>query len=587
MAYNPNNPNGSATSANSAPVVIASDQAAIATTSASLPLPAGAATAANQATSNTSLSTIATNSGTQATAANQTNASQKSQIVDGSGNVIGSTLVGGVQRLGVTLAAGAVPGAAVPNYTDVIGGTDGTNARQISVDTTGKLNINNISGTVSLPTGAATSANQATEITSLSTIATNTGNIPTVGQKAAASSLPVTFSNENVQDLYVIGQSAQTATVSNILTVASGAAATDATGYRSATVQVVSTGTAGTFIFEGSNDNVNFQTIPVFNQLILTGTPITAAITATATQLIYTFPIQSRYVRLRIATTITGGSIQAFTKMSQTNFTPAILQVAQGTAANLATTATIASGTVTTVSTVTAVTAVASVTSSQSAIPGIIADVASSALTTTTTTATLTPTFGCAYTVTIPVTVVSGTTPTLDVEIQESDDTGTNWVAVYDFPRITATGFYRSPLLTFTGNRIRYVQTVSGTTPSFTRAINRLQSSVSPYSMLRQIIDRSIVLTTLNSTTPNLTASGSGRMQMSINIGATTIAPILQMEGSDDNGSTWYSIGTPLTAVASSTVSMIVVDTTALMVRARVSTAGTGTTAGYVLVKAF
>jgi hypothetical protein len=65
MAYNPNNPNGSATSANSAPVVIASDQAA-------LPLPTGASTSALQTTGNTSLATIATNSGTQATSALQT-----------------------------------------------------------------------------------------------------------------------------------------------------------------------------------------------------------------------------------------------------------------------------------------------------------------------------------------------------------------------------------------------------------------------------------------------------------------------------------------------------------------------------------
>jgi len=36
-------------------------------------------------------------------------------------------------------------------------------------------NITNVGGTVSLPTGAATAANQATEISSLSTIATNTG----------------------------------------------------------------------------------------------------------------------------------------------------------------------------------------------------------------------------------------------------------------------------------------------------------------------------------------------------------------------------------------------------------------------------
>lgn len=39
----------------------------------------------------------------------------------------------------------------------------------------GTWNITNISGTVSLPTGAATAANQATEISSLATIATNTG----------------------------------------------------------------------------------------------------------------------------------------------------------------------------------------------------------------------------------------------------------------------------------------------------------------------------------------------------------------------------------------------------------------------------
>lgn len=50
----------------------------------SLPLPAGAATSALQTTINTTL-------GTLATSANQTNASQKTQIVDGSGNVIAST----------------------------------------------------------------------------------------------------------------------------------------------------------------------------------------------------------------------------------------------------------------------------------------------------------------------------------------------------------------------------------------------------------------------------------------------------------------------------------------------------------------
>lgn len=81
------------------------------------------------------------------TAANQTNASQKSQIVDGSGNVIAST----------------------------------TNALNVSAVQSGTWNINNISGTLSLPTGAATAANQSTEITDLASIVTNTAAaVPTI-----------------------------------------------------------------------------------------------------------------------------------------------------------------------------------------------------------------------------------------------------------------------------------------------------------------------------------------------------------------------------------------------------------------------
>ncbi|MEO5949837.1 MAG: hypothetical protein ABIQ04_00140 [Candidatus Saccharimonadales bacterium] len=48
MSYNPQNPNGSAISTNSAPVVIASDQSAVPITVGSLPLPTAAATSAKQ-----------------------------------------------------------------------------------------------------------------------------------------------------------------------------------------------------------------------------------------------------------------------------------------------------------------------------------------------------------------------------------------------------------------------------------------------------------------------------------------------------------------------------------------------------------
>jgi hypothetical protein len=234
----------------------------------------------------------------------------------------------------------------------------------------------------------------------------------------------------------------------------------------------------------------------------------------------------------------------------------------------------IASGTITTV------------TASNLNFPGIIADVASAALTSTATAGPFTPTFGTCYSVNIPVTAISGT-PTLDVAIEESDDSGTNWIKVYDFPRITATGMYRSPVMRLVGNRVRYVQTVGGGSPSVTRSINRLQSSTNNEAV-RQLIDRTISLTTLNSTTPSLDTRDCGnRAQLVISVGAiTTTAPAIQMEGSDDNGASWYSIGAPLTAVASSTVQLTVVDINAGLMRARVSTAGVGVTAGYVMVKA-
>lgn len=216
-----------------------------------------------------------------------------------------------------------------------------------------------------------------------------------------------------------------------------------------------------------------------------------------------------------------------------------------------------------------------------------VADVASAALTTTTTVTAITPGFGISYQVNIPVTAVTGTTPTLDVRIEESDDGGTNWFTVYDFPRITATGIYRSPFLPVTGNRVRYVQTVGGTTPSFTRSINRLQSNA-PFPNSRQQIDRAIAPNTLNSTTPVLLARDCGNAtQLVVNMGAiTTTAPAFQLEGSDDFGTTWYAIGSPLTGVASSTVQVTVLDINAAALRARVSTAGSGATLGYVLIKA-
>jgi hypothetical protein len=245
------------------------------------------------------------------------------------------------------------------------------------------------------------------------------------------------------------------------------------------------------------------------------------------------------------------------------------------------------SGSLTTVTTVTGVTTVSAITSANLGIPGIIADVASAALTTTTTVAAITPTFGTSYQVNIPVTAVAGTNPTMDVTIEESDDSGTNWFKVYDFPRITATGIYRSPYIPLTGNRVRYVQTIGGTgSPSFTRAINRLQSSI-PALPVRQLIDRAINVNSGNPSTASLvTADCGNRIQMVVNMGAiTTTAPAFQLQGSDDGGVGWYNIGSPLTGVASNTVQLTVVDVNTALTRVTVSTTGSGATLNSLTIK--
>jgi hypothetical protein len=182
-----------------------------------------------------------------------------------------------------------------------------------------------------LPGGAATET----------TLAALNAKVPAAGQALMAASQPVAIaSNQSAVPTFeaatvFTGAAAQTAIVNNILENPSGAAGTAVDNIRACSVQVVSTGTGGTFIFEQSNDNANWIALPVYNAALVTGVPITAAITATASQIIYAFPVRCRFIRLRIVSTITGGSIQAFSRFSSDPYSPAVMSVAQPTAANL------------------------------------------------------------------------------------------------------------------------------------------------------------------------------------------------------------------------------------------------------------
>lgn len=68
--------------------------------------------------------------------------------------------------------------------------------------------------------------------------------------------------------------------------------------------------------------------------------------------------------------------------------------------------------------------------------------------------------------------VVSGTTPTLDGKIQESDTSGGTYtdIAAATFTQVTATNSWQSLKVDIQMSKrfIRYVGTISGSTPSFT-----------------------------------------------------------------------------------------------------------------------
>lgn len=75
--------------------------------------------------------------------------------------------------------------------------------------------------------------------------------------------------------------------------------------------------------------------------------------------------------------------------------------------------------------------------------------------------------------ITLNITAVSGTTPSLTVKLQTSDDGGTTW---YDLPSATFTAAtaVSTQIIQLSapfGDTLRAVSTITGTTPSFTEAI--------------------------------------------------------------------------------------------------------------------
>ena len=82
-----------------------------------------------------------------------------SNVRDGSGNAITSTTSGTNRRLDVMLSSAGTNGSAAPSTANLYAGTDGTNLRAVSTDTTGRINVNQTYGTTTIGTLTAGTTN--------------------------------------------------------------------------------------------------------------------------------------------------------------------------------------------------------------------------------------------------------------------------------------------------------------------------------------------------------------------------------------------------------------------------------------------
>lgn len=226
-------------------------------------------------------------------------------------------------------------------------------------------------------------------------------------------------------------------------------------------------------------------------------------------------------------------------------------------------------------------------------------DIASAAITTSQTSAAVAPgavanvgTY--AHLFTVLVTTITGTTPSMDVVVQESPDTGTTWFDVYHFPRITAVGSYVSKVVPSTyGSRFRYIRTVNGTTPSITNAVWRTQHSRDE-SFIRQFFNRTLLPNTSGSETVVYNVDGSntiifgGRM--------TTVgspAAIIKLQGRyGTQAADWFDItdlaGNLITVTLNSTTQPVlrqISNVNVSEIKAVVSTAGTGAALDHIFIR--
>ena len=281
---------------------------------------------------------------------------------------------------------GGTTGATVPATTALTGGTDGTNLRSFSTDTAGRQVVvggaasgSAVSGNPVLIAGSdgTNARNLLTDASGRASVSATVGG--NIGVQTAANSLPVTIANNDgiLADQYITGQGSQLTLGNNVLLATAGTGSTDTLNFKSISISITpaaGTVTAGNITFEGSNDNTNFQAITLYDITSPLNAPISTYALAATTTRYFAGPVIFRYIRARISTGVTGTTtgVQAFTTLRNATFTPPTYQIANQTAANTNVTASIASAqtlaTVTTVTTVSTVSNVAAIAAGTNAI---------------------------------------------------------------------------------------------------------------------------------------------------------------------------------------------------------------------------
>lgn len=154
---------------------------------------------------------------------------------------------------------------------------------------------------------------------------------PPLGATTTGNALPVAIATDQIGDVFITGQSGQSALGNNILLATAGTDSIDTMSYspplRSLTVQIIGSAgiTAGAVTFEQSNNGTTWFAMNAYeaSQYIATPPAYVGVLTVTANaNRIYTARFHCRYVRLRISTAFVGGTVQAITRFTSNDITP-------------------------------------------------------------------------------------------------------------------------------------------------------------------------------------------------------------------------------------------------------------------------